>query len=150
MKDTSQTDTDSQNSERFGYSRTMSPLQRHYWKNRSHDVYKYCGGYSTRQPNKDRLFKSLKYSQPLELHTARCGPVSKSFITHPPVTKSGRDCHTTFVDRFQKRVHVFSSEKPDTAMELADCFLTQLFQFHRLPNSAVLGRDSKIYLRVSV
>lgn len=65
------------------------------------------------------------------------------FITHLLTTTSWYDYITTFVDRFSKRVHLAPSKGTDTATDVADCFLDQVFCLHGLPNSIVSDRDPK-------
>lgn len=134
---------DNKTSGHFGYYKTLSRLDRYHWKNKSGDVYDYCRGCSTCQKNKDNRTKPLGEPQPLELPTRRWGSVSMDFVTHLPPTKSGFDCITTFVDRFSKRVRFVASRGTDSATDVADCFFTNIFRLHGLPDSIVSNRDPK-------
>lgn len=121
----------------FGYSKTLSRLERFHWKHKSSDVFKYCKGCTVCQQCKDGRKKPFGDPQPLELPDRRWGSVSMDFVTHLPKTDAGFDCITTFVDRFSKRIRLVPSKGTDSAEEVANCFFDHIFRIHGLPDSIV-------------
>lgn len=138
---------DNKTSGHFGYAKTLSRLFGYHWKNKSGDVHDYCRGCVVCQHNKDSRVKPFGIPQPLELPERRWGSISMDFITHLPVTASGFDCITTFVDRFSKRVRLIPSKSSDTAEDVAKCFFNHIFRLHGLPDSVVSDRDRKFTSR---
>lgn len=113
---------DNKSASHFGYTKTLSRLLKFHWKHKASDVFDYCRGCSTCQRNKDSRVKPLAIPQPLELPERQWGSIATDFVTHLPVTESGYDCITTFVDRFSKRVRLVPSKSTDTAVDVAECF----------------------------
>lgn len=134
---------DSVTSGHFGYSKTLARLDKYHWKNKSSDVHNYCKGCLTCQQNKDSRSKPLGEPQPLELPSRRWGSISMDFIMHLPLTKSGYDSVTTFVNRFSKRVRFVPSHGTHTATDVADIFFEKIFRMHGLPDYIVSDRDPK-------
>lgn len=128
---------DSVTSGLFGYSKTLERIDKYHWKNKSSDVHNYCKGCLTCQQNKDSRSKPLGEPQPLELPSRRWGSISMDFIMHLPLTKSGYDSVTTFVNRFSKRVRFVPSHGTHTATDVADIFFEKIFRMHGLPDYIV-------------
>lgn len=128
----------------FGYTKTLSRLGLYHWKNMGTDVYDYCRGCKICQLNKDSRTKPLGDPEPLELPTRRWGSIAMDFITHLPITESGFDCITTYVDRYSKRIHLIPSKSSDSATDVAEGFFKNIFRLHGLPDSIVSDRDPKL------
>lgn len=131
-----------------GYGKTLSRSSHYHWKDKSGDVFYYCRGCDISQKNKDGRTKPFSEPQPLELPERRSVSVSKDFITPLPLTASGYDCITSFLDRFSKRVLIVPSKGTDSATHVADCFFNHIFCVHGLPGSIVSDRDPKFTSKV--
>lgn len=127
----------------FSFIKTLSRLNGFHWKHKTKDVEDYCAGCKICQCRKDSRKKPLGVPEPLEAPQRRWGSISINFITQVPVTTSGYDSITTFVDRFSKRIHLVASKTTDTALDLANCFFDNTIRLHGLPYSIASDRDPK-------
>jgi transposase InsO family protein len=80
--------------------------------------------------------------QPLPVPGEPWQSVSMDFVTDLPQTLSGFDCITVYVDRLTKMVHLTPSKKTDTAKEVADAFIKEVFRLHGMPTQLVTDRGS--------
>jgi hypothetical protein len=65
------------------------------------------------------------------------------FIVQLPKTDSGFDAIMVVVDRLSKMIHCIPMHTTDTARDVANLYLTNIFRFHGLPRTIVSDRDSK-------
>lgn len=127
----------------FGFTKTLGRLSNYHWKHKTRDVRSFCDGCSTCQQQKDHGGLTLNDPTALELPTRRWGMVATDFITHLPVTESGFDAITTWVDRLSRRVHFIPSRTNDTAEDAARSFFRYIMPHHGLPDAIISDRDPK-------
>ena len=65
------------------------------------------------------------------------------FIVKLPITTRKFDAITIFVDKLSKQVHFAPSRTTDTAIEVANCFFSNVFCLHGMSNTIVSDRDTK-------
>eukprot|EP00171_Calliarthron_tuberculosum_P023944 IDg23944t1 len=130
-------------SEHFGFEKALDRLTGFHWKRKTKDIEDCCRGCITCQENKDGRTKPLGVPQPLEIPDKRWGSIATDFVNQFPVTETGFDAITTYVDRLTKRVHFVLSKTTDTAIDVAKSFYEHIFRHHGLPDSIVSDRDPK-------
>lgn len=127
----------------FGFTKTLSRLDSYHWHHKSRDVRSYVDGCQTCQQKKDSRKKKLGIPNPLDVPMRRWGSLATDFIVKLPMTKRGFDSITTWVDRLSRRVHFLPGRTTDTAVDVANCFFSEIFKLHGLPDSIVSDRDPK-------
>lgn len=127
----------------FGFSKTLSRLDKFHWYKKNSDIKQYCDGCATCQQSKDSHQKPFGISQPLEPPDRRWGSVGTDFIVHLPVTTQGHYAIATYIDRFTKRVHFLPPHTTATAESVALDFYNHIFRLHGLPDNIVSDIDPR-------
>lgn len=83
--------------------------------------------------------------QPLEIPTQSWTDISLDFIEGLP--KSQRKDVILVVDRFTKYAHFLALQHPNTAAQVAELFIKEIYKLHGLPNTMVLDRE-KVFTSV--
>ena len=65
------------------------------------------------------------------------------FIVHLPLTLRGNTQIAVFVDRLTKMVHLAALPEKATAVDVARCFVHDVFRLHGMPERLVSDRDTK-------
>lgn len=87
--------------------------------------------------------KKLGDPKSLQLPTRRWRLISTDFITNFPVTNTGYDAITTYVDRLSRRVHFLPSRTSDSATDIAYEFFTRIIPQHGLLDTVISDRGPK-------
>ena len=126
----------------FGYFKTLSILNKFYWKNNSRDVKMYVQGFSTCQQKKNRQRKKLADPTSLKVPTRRWSSLATDFIVSQPKTNNGFNSIITWADLLSRRVHFIPSKESNKAFAAANAFCSNIFKLHGIPDNIVSDRDA--------
>lgn len=111
-----------------------------YWPKMSIEVQNYVRNCNLCQRNKNDLAANPGLLQPLPVPEGVWQSISMDFIEGLPPSFSK---HTILVvvDRLSKNAHFLPLSHPFTALEVAQCYLDQVFKLHGMPQTVVNDRD---------
>jgi predicted aspartyl protease len=128
----------------FGVDKTYKLVTKYYyWQNAWKFIKNYVRTCDSCQKVKGENSKAKGLLNPLQVPQGRWESISMDFIVKLPVTKSGFDSITTYVDRFTKRIHLVACKETETAEDTAQRFFKEIVRIHGLPKSIVSDRDTK-------
>lgn len=128
----------------LGFDKTYAALRRFaFWPRMSVDTRQYVESCSSCQRNKAVRRLPAGLLRPLEIPEQRWNTVSMDFVVKLPMTARKFDAITVFVDKLSKQVHFAPSRTTDTAVEVANCFFSNVFRLHGMPSTIVSDRDTK-------
>ena len=113
-----------------------------FWPHMSRDIRRYVRSCDECQRMKDDHHMPYGLAQPLSIPDRPWSSVSMDFISHLPLTVSGYDSITVFVDRYTKMVHLAPGHTTDTAKDVAAQFLSKVFSLHGMPLEIITDRGS--------
>jgi len=135
---------DSKYSGHLGVAKTLAALSHVvFWRHMSRQVKKYVQSCDSCQKNKATNQAPPGLMKPLPVPTSCWTEVSMDFVTKLPRTKAGFDCIITVVDRLSKMMHLIPAKDTDTAEDVAQRFISDIFRLHGLPSSILSDRDSR-------
>jgi len=117
--------------------------QMFWWPTLASDVAKYVKSCPQCQRNKNNQRLPAGLLQPLPIPEEAWQSISMDMVTDLPETPQGYDSITVFVDRLTKMVHLAPCKKTDTAKDIAQLFLREVFRLHGVPSHMVTDRDPK-------
>ena len=127
-----------------GIQRTYELVSRlFWWPTLRKDVTSYVGTCHTCQRNKASHRAPAGQLQSLDIPDRPWESVSMDFITQLPLTTRGNTQIMVFVDRLTKMVHLAALPTNTTTLDVAHCFVHNVFRLHGLPSSLVSDRDPK-------
>jgi hypothetical protein len=127
-----------------GMARTQENIERFFWWPGLHtEVLQYVRSCEACQRNKSSNQKSAGLLQPLPIPEDKWDVITMDFITSLPMTVSGHDAITVFVDKLTKMCHLAAVTKDITAVEVANVFVDRIYCLHGLPKVIVSDRDTK-------
>ena len=127
---------------------TYDLLARNYfWPKMSIDVRKYVRSCDDCQRNKDDQHQPYGLLQPLPVSGRKWESLTMDFITHLPKTDEGYDALTVLLDRLTKMVTLVPGKITDTAQDVAEQFLNNIFRYHGLPAEIITDRDARFISR---
>jgi transposase InsO family protein len=128
----------------FGFDKTYAALRRlAFWPQMSSDTRRYVESCSSCQRNKVVRRLPAGLLRPLAVPEQRWDTVSMDFVVKLPMTARKFDAITVFVDKLSKQVHFAPSRTTDTAVDVANCFFSNIFRLHGMPSTIVSDRDTK-------
>lgn len=117
----------------FKFSHPMSRLGSFHYRQKARDVKKYADGCMKCQKFKVSNAKNLKSAETMEMPERRWASLSTDFIICLPITKSGLDSVTTWIDRLSKRVQFVKSKRTETVLDVADPLFDDTFNYYGRP-----------------
>lgn len=127
-----------------GAERTWEQVQRDFWwPTLRADVNEHVRTCEVCQRDKTSRQLPTGMLQPLEIPERRWESVSMDFITALPETLRGHTQIVVFVDRLSKMTHLVPLKTNATALDVAQCFVHDIFRLHGLPRNLVSDRDAK-------
>jgi hypothetical protein len=128
----------------FGFDKTYAAL-RHlaFWPQMSIDTHHYVASCSSCQRNKAVRRLPVGLLRPLAVPEQRWDTVSMDFIVKLPMTARKFNAITVFVNKLSKQVHFAPSRTTDTAVDVANCFFSNVFRLHGMPSTIVSDRNTK-------
>lgn len=114
-----------------------------WWPTVTGDVTQYVKSCDSCQRNKSRNKLPAGLLQPLPVPGLPWESFSMDMVVDLPQTEAGHDSITVFVDRLTKMVHLAPSNKTDTAKDVAQLFIKEVFRLHGMPKHMVTDRDPK-------
>ena len=128
----------------FGTAKTLDLLERHYyWPRMRATVEDYVRSCEPCQRNKAVNAKPYGPLQPLPVPPSPWHTVTMDLISGLPVTTTGYDAVTVFVDKLTKMIHLAAVKKASSATDLASVFFNHVYRHHGLPKVIVSDRDSR-------
>jgi transposase InsO family protein len=128
----------------LGFDKTYAALRRFaFWPRMSVDTRRYVESCSSCQRNKAVRRLPAGLLRPLAIPEQRWDTVSMDFVVKLPMTARKFDAITVFVDKLSKQVHFAPSRTTDSAIDVANCFFSNVFRLHGLPGTIVSDRDTK-------
>ena len=128
-----------------GIRRTIDAVSRvYFWPRLSHDVRKYVNSCLLCQKNKITNVppRGLLFSNTIP--TRRWEDISIDFIVSlPPCLETGHDAIMTVVDRLSKGAHFIPCFTTNSAQDVANLIIQQIYRLHGLPKSIISDRDSR-------
>lgn len=115
----------------------------YFWPRMSRDIAEFVASCDRCQRCKPRTQKLAGLHKPLEVPAGPWLSVSMDFMTDLPRTRRGRDAMMVVVDRFSKMAHFTACHKDDTASDVAELYIRDVFRLHGLPQEIVSDRDPK-------
>lgn len=127
-----------------GLHKTLKLAERTFWwPNMRADIEKHVLTCESCQRNKSSSQKPAGLLKPMPIPGRRWETVTMDLITGLPVTESGRDAVTVFVDKLSKMVRLVPCNTTDGALEVAQYFVEHIFRSHGLPKVLVSDRDPR-------
>ena len=127
-----------------GIQRTYELVSRlFWWPTMRKDVTTFVTTCHTCQRNKSSHRAPAGQLQSLDIPDRPWDSVSMDFITQLPLTKNGNTQIMVFVDRLTKMVHLAALPTNTSTLDVAHCFMHNVFRLHGLPSSLVMDRDPK-------
>lgn len=114
-----------------------------WWPTVISDVTQYVKTCDSCQRNKSRNKKPAGLLQPLPTPGHPWQSISMDFVVDLPLSTTGHDSICVFVDRHTKMVHLVPCKKTDTAKDVAQLFLCNVYRLHGMPSHMVTDRDPK-------
>ena len=114
-----------------------------WWPTLTTDVTQYVKYCPSCQRNKSSNRLPAGLLQPMPVPGSPWQSISMDMVVDLPQTAQGYDSITVFVDRLTKMVHLAPCKKTDTAKDVAELFLREVYRHHGMPASMVTDRDPK-------
>jgi hypothetical protein len=114
-----------------------------WWPTVTTDVTQYVKTCDSCQRNKSRNKLPAGLLQPLSVPGEPWQSFSMDMVVDLPQTEAGSDSITVFVDRLTKMVHLAPCRKTDTAKDVVQLFISNVFRLHGMPQHMVTDRDPK-------
>jgi hypothetical protein len=114
-----------------------------WWPTLTADVTQYVKTCDNCQRNKSRNRLPAGLLQPLPVPGQPWESFSMDMVVDLPQTEAGYDSITVFVDRLTKMAHLAPCKKTDTAKDVAQLFIREVFRLHGMPKHMVTDRDPK-------
>jgi hypothetical protein len=126
-----------------GRDRMLEKLsEKYFWPRMARTVRQYIAGCFKCQTCKAKAPNSYS-ARGMTTNGQRWDNLSMDFITKLPMTAKGHDCIWTVVDRTTKRAHFIAGRTSDTAEDVANSFIKNIFKLHGVPRSIISDRDPK-------
>jgi hypothetical protein len=127
-----------------GYQKTMAAVKSHYfWLGMKKDIVEYIARCMECQNVKDEHRHATGLLQPLPIPEWKWEVVTMDFITGLPRTRKQHDSIMVSVDKLMKVAHFIMLKDTHKAVEVADIFMKEVAQLHKMAKTIVSDRDSK-------
>lgn len=128
----------------FGFDKTYRQVSsRFYWPSMSTFIKSFCASCEYCQRAKGSTQSRSGLLAPLPVSEGRWETITMDFITGLPKTARGYDCILTVTDKLTKRSHFIACHTEDSAVDIANIFIHEVFRLHGIPKQIVTDRDTK-------
>jgi hypothetical protein len=127
-----------------GRDKTLQLVQHMFWwPSLTTDVTHYVKTCDSCQRNKGRNKLPAGLLQPLPVPGQPWESFSMDLVVDLPQTEAGYDSVCVFVDRLTKMTHLAPCKKTDTAKDIVQLFIREVFRLHGMPKHMITDRDPK-------